>query len=231
MVPFDVQFSVSNYGLSPLDVAVLYNSRPMTKMLIAFGAQEGYQCKNWILFVPFTDRGNKWKILVIFTFIHKEIIKFYKKHFTLIWQQTVHTIYLHLTSMMRKWFGNKECQVEIYVQFFTRLCLLFAVFADVRVMGFFRTPSLSCSTLAIYASTHISIAAENGVQLGDHLESLVKDAEARLQEMAAMPVNDVGNEMHSLGGSTGSEKQRAMWERRVRSLKKMLLGFEQSSAS
>jgi hypothetical protein len=77
---------------------------------------------------------------------------------------------------------------------------------------------------------HISIAAENGVNLGDHLESLVKDAEARLQEMAAMPVNDVGNDMHSLGGGTGSEKQRAMWERRVRSLKKMLLGFEQSSA-
>lgn len=82
-----------------------------------------------------------------------------------------------------------------------------------------------------FTPAHAQIAAENGVNLGDHLESLVKDAEARLQEMAAMPVNDVGNEMHSLGGSTGSEKQRAIWERRVRSLKKMLLGFEQSSAS
>jgi len=74
--------------------------------------------------------------------------------------------------------------------------------------------------------------AEDGVKLGDHLERLVKEAEARLQEMAAMPVTEVGNEMHSLGGSvgSGSEKQRAMWERRVRSLKKMLLGFEQSRA-
>ncbi|XP_065338459.1 ankyrin repeat and fibronectin type-III domain-containing protein 1 isoform X3 [Cloeon dipterum] len=107
--------NISNDGLSPLDVAVLYNSRPMTKMLMAFGAQEG----------------------------------------------------------------------------------------------------------GLYESSE---------KLGEHLEKLVKEAEARLQEMAAMPVNDAGNEMQSLGGgvSTGAEKQRAMWERRVRSLKKMLLGFEQS---
>jgi hypothetical protein len=90
--------------------------------------------------------------------------------------------------------------------------------------------SLSISQHSQFTPAHTPIAAENGVNLGDHLESLVKDAEARLQEMAAMPVTDVGNDMHSLGGGTGSEKQRAMWERRVRSLKKMLLGFEQSSA-
>lgn len=35
--------SVNSDGLSPLDVAVLSNNRPLTKVLIAFGAQEGNQ--------------------------------------------------------------------------------------------------------------------------------------------------------------------------------------------
>lgn len=38
-------FSVNSDGLSPLDVAVLSNNRPLAKMLVAFGAQEGNQCK------------------------------------------------------------------------------------------------------------------------------------------------------------------------------------------
>ncbi|XP_059477970.1 ankyrin repeat and fibronectin type-III domain-containing protein 1 isoform X3 [Neocloeon triangulifer] len=104
--------NISNDGLSPLDVAVLFNSRPMTKMLMAFGAQEG---------------------------------------------------------------------------------------------GLYETRE----------------------SLGEHLEKLVRDAEARLQEMAtAAPAAEAGNETQGVGGA--SEKQRALWERRVRGLKKMLLGFEQS---
>jgi len=38
-------YSVNSDGLSPLDVAVLSNNRPLAKMLVAFGAQEGNQCK------------------------------------------------------------------------------------------------------------------------------------------------------------------------------------------
>jgi len=40
-----VIYSVNSDGLSPLDVAVLSNNRPLAKMLVAFGAQEGNQCK------------------------------------------------------------------------------------------------------------------------------------------------------------------------------------------
>ncbi|XP_050592884.1 uncharacterized protein LOC126923460 isoform X2 [Bombus affinis] len=38
--------SVNSDGLSPLDVAVLSNNRPLAKMLVAFGAQEGNQFKS-----------------------------------------------------------------------------------------------------------------------------------------------------------------------------------------
>lgn len=38
-------YSVNSDGLSPLDVAVLSNNRPLAKMLVTFGAQEGNQCK------------------------------------------------------------------------------------------------------------------------------------------------------------------------------------------
>ncbi|XP_020294341.1 ankyrin repeat and fibronectin type-III domain-containing protein 1 isoform X3 [Pseudomyrmex gracilis] len=38
--------SVNNDGLSPLDVAVLSNNRPLAKMLVAFGAQEGNRFKS-----------------------------------------------------------------------------------------------------------------------------------------------------------------------------------------
>jgi ankyrin repeat protein len=37
--------SLNNDGLSPLDVAVLSNNRPLVKMLISFGAREGHRCK------------------------------------------------------------------------------------------------------------------------------------------------------------------------------------------
>ncbi|KAG5321995.1 ANKF1 protein, partial [Acromyrmex heyeri] len=38
--------SVNSDGLSPLDVAVLSNNKPLAKMLVAFGAQEGNQFKS-----------------------------------------------------------------------------------------------------------------------------------------------------------------------------------------
>ncbi|KAF7268847.1 hypothetical protein GWI33_018072 [Rhynchophorus ferrugineus] len=37
--------SVNSDMLSPLDIAVLSNNRPMAKMLISFGGREGSQCK------------------------------------------------------------------------------------------------------------------------------------------------------------------------------------------
>ena len=37
--------SLNNDGLSPLDVAVLSNNRPLVKMLVSFGAREGHRCK------------------------------------------------------------------------------------------------------------------------------------------------------------------------------------------
>lgn len=37
--------SVNSDGLSPLDVALLSNNRPMTKMLQQRGAKEAFQCK------------------------------------------------------------------------------------------------------------------------------------------------------------------------------------------
>lgn len=37
--------SVNSDGLSPLDVAVLIGNKPMAKILVAFGAQEGNQCE------------------------------------------------------------------------------------------------------------------------------------------------------------------------------------------
>ncbi|XP_031777819.1 uncharacterized protein LOC100123939 isoform X5 [Nasonia vitripennis] len=40
--------SVNSDGLSPLDVAVLSSNRPLAKMLVAFGAQEGNQCTSFI---------------------------------------------------------------------------------------------------------------------------------------------------------------------------------------
>lgn len=42
--------SLNNDGLSPLDVAVLSNNRPLVKMLISFGAREGHRCKYNIFF-------------------------------------------------------------------------------------------------------------------------------------------------------------------------------------
>lgn len=38
-------FSLNSDGLTPLDVAVLSNNRPLTKVLLAFGAREGNKCK------------------------------------------------------------------------------------------------------------------------------------------------------------------------------------------
>jgi len=45
MILFLLFLSVNNDGLSPLDLAVLFNNREMAKMLIAFGAQEGNRCE------------------------------------------------------------------------------------------------------------------------------------------------------------------------------------------
>jgi ankyrin repeat protein len=48
--------SLNNDGLSPLDVAVLSNNRPLVKMLISFGAREGHRCKYNIFFHFFLGR-------------------------------------------------------------------------------------------------------------------------------------------------------------------------------
>jgi hypothetical protein len=70
---------------------------------------------------------------------------------------------------------------------------------------------------------------ENRDALGANIARLLNDAEARLQEMALMPPETGPDPTVGVGGgSGGSEKQRLIWERRVRSLKKMLLGFDQA---
>ncbi|KAL0130197.1 hypothetical protein PUN28_002051 [Cardiocondyla obscurior] len=121
--------SVNSDGLSPLDVAVLSNNRPLAKMLVAFGAQEGNQ---------------------------------------------------------------------------------------------FKSPE----------------------SLGSHLASLLSEAEHRVQELGGSTSGSSGttlleppshrasfstqhNNLTGCGGST-EDKQLALWERRARALRKMLLGFDQA---
>lgn len=49
MVCILLVYRVNSDGLSPLDVAVLSNNKSLIKMLISFGAQEGNECKYYIL--------------------------------------------------------------------------------------------------------------------------------------------------------------------------------------
>lgn len=53
-------FSLNSDGLTPLDVAVLSNNRPLTKVLLAFGAREGNKCKYRKLGV-LVSVSTKWK--------------------------------------------------------------------------------------------------------------------------------------------------------------------------
>ena len=81
--------------------------------------------------------------------------------------------------------------------------------------------------------------------MGSHLASLLSEAEHRVQELGGSTSGSGGstllepvshrssfstqhNNLAGCGGST-EEKQLALWERRARALRKMLLGFDQAS--
>lgn len=81
--------------------------------------------------------------------------------------------------------------------------------------------------------------------LGSHLASLLSEAERRVQELGGSTSGSSGttlleplshrssfsnphNNLTGCGGNT-EDKQLALWERRARALRKMLLGFDQAS--
>lgn len=91
-------------------------------------------------------------------------------------------------------------------------------------------------------------AVKSPESLGSHLASLLLEAEHRVQELGGSTSGSGGttlleppsshrssfssqhNNLTGCGGSA-EDKQLALWERRARALRKMLLGFDQASKS
>lgn len=100
------------------------------------------------------------------------------------------------------------------------------------------------SRLRIYIRYSVDIV-KSPESLGSHLASLLSEAEHRVQELGGGTSGSGGtilleppsshrasfsaqhNNLTACGGST-EDKQLALWERRARALRKMLLGFDQA---
>lgn len=100
-------------------------------------------------------------------------------------------------------------------------------------------------TVNLFISRYSVDAVKSPESLGSHLASLLSEAEHRVQELGGSTSGSGGtnlleppsshrasfstqhNNLTGCGGS-GEDKQLALWERRARALRKMLLGFDQA---
>ncbi|CAG9093930.1 unnamed protein product [Plutella xylostella] len=202
--------SLNSDGLSPLDVAVLANNRQLAKMLMEFGAKEGTQCLLGTATLSLSLRI------------------------------PIHRLFGYVVRISSEGVANPVplASLDLLVD-----QGIVAPFSQL-VVGDFIGPVYS--EYASKASVHedLKLVRDGFVKtpeaIGCHLRRLAREAEARLHEVAGPPADrDCTRSSAGGGAATGTtgcaggagserDKQALHWERRVRTLKRLLLGYQQA---
>ncbi|XP_026680370.1 uncharacterized protein LOC103510544, partial [Diaphorina citri] len=231
--------SMNSDGFTPLDVAILSNNLPLVKLLISFGAQEGNK------FSSPDKLGAHLRHLLL-----ESERRCHELGGTCLLDHNSHhhsTLSINRGSISVADSDRSDKTLALWerrCKGLKKMLLGFDQASNMNSDGFTPLDVAILSNNLPLVKLLITFGAQEGNKfsspdkLGAHLRHLLLESERRCHELGGTCLLDHNSHHHStlsinrgsisVADSDRSDKTLALWERRCKGLKKMLLGFDQA---